>query len=95
MYDVEVVLYLLLTYVLPGECPSLDCWPAVSPGAGSVLDGCDSDAARCPRSHEEARRDTRNDARHLHYSNLLFLLSYFPTKICLLSADLCMCVSYS
>ena len=53
MYDVEVVLYLLLTYVLPGECPSLDCWPAVSPGAGSVLDGCDSDAARCLRSDEE------------------------------------------
>ena len=47
------MLYLLLTYVLPGECPSLDWWPAVSPGAGSVLDGCDSDAARCPRSHEE------------------------------------------
>ena len=56
------MLYLLLTYVLPGECPSLDCWPAVSPGAGSVLDGCDSDAARCPRSHEEARVDTRNHA---------------------------------
>ena len=53
MYDVEVVLYLLLTYVLPGECPSLDCWPAVSPGAGSEVDGCDSDAARCPRSDEE------------------------------------------
>ena len=24
---VEVVLYLVLTYVLPGECPSLDCCP--------------------------------------------------------------------
>ena len=90
MYDVEVVLYLLLTYVLPGECPSLDCWPAVSPGAGSVLDGCDSDAARCPRSDEEARMDTRL-MPDIFITPICF--SYFPTKICL-SADLCMSVVY-
>ena len=72
MYDVEVVLYLLLTYVLPGECPSLDCWPAVSPGAGSVLDGCDSDAARCPRSHEEVMLRTSS---LLQFAFPTFLLS--------------------